>query len=211
MNKEIYLIRHGETDFNRFGKVQGSGIDSDLNDTGRAQAALFHEKYSQEGFDKIYVSELKRTHQTVEDFEKQGIIMEKHGGLNEICWGYHEGKAATSLDKTYYSWLMEQWRSGETGTQVRGGESPQDVAERQKPVIDLIFSREDEKRILICMHGRAMRILLCQVMNLPLKEMDSFAHQNLGLYILEIDNENNIKLVKENCTKHLETMATMCA
>ena len=39
--KTIYLIRHGETDFNRQGIVQGSGVDSDLNELGLAQAEAF--------------------------------------------------------------------------------------------------------------------------------------------------------------------------
>jgi bisphosphoglycerate-dependent phosphoglycerate mutase len=39
--KDIYLIRHGETDYNRLGVVQGSGIDADLNDLGRRQAQAF--------------------------------------------------------------------------------------------------------------------------------------------------------------------------
>ena len=40
--KEIYIIRHGETELNRLGIVQGRGVDSDLNDTGRAQAEAFY-------------------------------------------------------------------------------------------------------------------------------------------------------------------------
>ncbi|HYG15236.1 MAG TPA: histidine phosphatase family protein, partial [Bacteroidia bacterium] len=39
--KTIYLVRHGETEFNRMGIVQGSGVDSELNETGRKQADLF--------------------------------------------------------------------------------------------------------------------------------------------------------------------------
>jgi len=59
--KTIYLIRHGETDFNRRGVVQGSGVDSDLNDMGRAQAQAFFQAYQHVPFEKLYVSGLKRT------------------------------------------------------------------------------------------------------------------------------------------------------
>ncbi|MFM8374363.1 MAG: histidine phosphatase family protein, partial [Bacteroidota bacterium] len=37
----VYFIRHGETDFNRQGIIQGRGVDSDLNETGRQQARAF--------------------------------------------------------------------------------------------------------------------------------------------------------------------------
>ena len=51
--KTIYLIRHGQTDFNKQGIVQGSGVDSSLNDEGHAQARKFFEAYHHINFDKF--------------------------------------------------------------------------------------------------------------------------------------------------------------
>jgi bisphosphoglycerate-dependent phosphoglycerate mutase len=73
MDKEFYIIRHGETDLNKQGIIQGRGIDSDLNDTGRAQAAAFYAMYKDLTFDKVYTSALKRTHQTVKGFIDAGL------------------------------------------------------------------------------------------------------------------------------------------
>ena len=85
--------------------------------------------------------------------------------------------------------------------QDEANESPQDVAERQTQVIEKILSSAEEV-ILVCMHGRAIRILLCKLLGFPLSRMDSFEHANLGLYILEYSGEAfNIHL--ENSTKHL--------
>ena len=61
--KDIYLIRHGETEYNRKGVVQGSGIDADLNELGQKQAEAFFAHYQDLPIDKIYTSALKRTHQ----------------------------------------------------------------------------------------------------------------------------------------------------
>ncbi|MFW5879460.1 MAG: histidine phosphatase family protein, partial [bacterium] len=61
MLKTIYLIRHGQTDYNKKGIVQGSGIDASLNDLGRQQAEAFYDAYRNMPFDKIYISDLKRT------------------------------------------------------------------------------------------------------------------------------------------------------
>lgn len=87
MSKELYIIRHAETELNRLGIVQGRGVDSDLNDTGRAQAAAFFERYKTVAFDKIYTSELKRTHQTVQQFIDLGLPWEQELGLDELAWG----------------------------------------------------------------------------------------------------------------------------
>jgi bisphosphoglycerate-dependent phosphoglycerate mutase len=82
--KSIYLIRHGETDLNRKGVVQGSGVDSMLNEWGEAQAAAFFNAYQHVPFDKIYTSALQRTQQSVRGFINQGIPYESYAGLYEI-------------------------------------------------------------------------------------------------------------------------------
>lgn len=66
--KTIYIIRHGETDYNKQGIIQGGGIDSSLNELGRRQAQQFYQAYHHIQFDRIYTSELKRTHQSVAPF-----------------------------------------------------------------------------------------------------------------------------------------------
>lgn len=201
--KEIYLIRHGETEYNRMGKVQGSGIDAPLNDTGRKQARAFYDSYRHTGFDKIYVSALQRTWQTVEEFVKQGIPVEKHAGLNEISWGSFEDRQMGEFDKEYYHSLIRSWKNGNLDRKIEDGESPLDVMKRQKPVLQMIFSRPEEKKILICMHGRAMRIFLCLLMKKPVYQMEDFQHFNSGLYHIYVNSDNTITLNKENCIAHL--------
>ncbi len=95
MVKEIYIIRHGETELNKLGIVQGRGVDSDLNDKGRAQAELFFNHYKHINFDKIYTSELKRTHQTVKNFIDLGLTWQKLSGLDELAWGLWEGQKSS--------------------------------------------------------------------------------------------------------------------
>ncbi len=197
-SKKIYLVRHGQTDFNLKGIVQGSGIDSVLNETGLEQAEAFYAVYRETAFDKIYTSKLKRSRQSVNSFIEQGVPHEEHTGLNEINWGDKEGTQITPTEDEYYRWLLKQWQEGNTNLPIEGGESPEDVANRQLPILKRILEASEERTILVCMHGRAIRILLCQLLNYPLYAMDIFEHKNLGLYILHytgtmarIDNYNN--------------------
>ncbi|SOD79648.1 probable phosphoglycerate mutase [Spirosoma fluviale] len=208
IQKTIYLIRHGETDYNRRGVVQGSGVDSDLNDMGRAQAQAFFQAYQHVPFSKIYISGLKRTFQTAEPFIELGLPYEKLTGLNEISWGVMEGKAPGNLDNEYYRNLIEAWESGKTSQTTDGGESPDQVATRQKVAIDTILSHPDESIILVTMHGRAMRILLCWLTNQPLSTMDQFEHSNLCLYKLQYDYDKATFTIElANDTAHLLSLA----
>ncbi|MFM9837941.1 MAG: histidine phosphatase family protein [Cyclobacteriaceae bacterium] len=201
--KKIYIIRHGQTDFNLQGIVQGSGVDSSLNHTGRAQALAFFEMYRDVAFDKIYTSLLRRTTESVKDFIAKGIPQEALSGLNEISWGSNEGQKITPEEDAYYHWMLKQWQSGNTAERIKGGESPEDVVVRQRVAISQFMSREEEKTILICMHGRAMRILLCELLNYPLKSMDVFEHQNLCLYQLDFTG-SMFAIKKHNDVEHLK-------
>lgn len=208
IQKTIYLIRHGETDYNRRGVVQGSGVDSDLNEMGRAQAMAFFQAYQHVPFSKIYISGLKRTYQTAELFIDLGLPVETLTGLNEISWGVMEGKAPGNLENEYYRELIEAWASGETSRTTDGGESPDQVVARQKKAIEVILSHPDEEIVLVTMHGRAMRILLCWLTNQPLSDMDQFEHSNLCLYKLQYDYSAEIFTIElANDTAHLLSLA----
>jgi broad specificity phosphatase PhoE len=182
--KKIILLRHGQTDFNLQGIVQGSGVDSPLNENGRKQAQGFYNAYRHNGFDKLYTSALIRTHQTVQGFIDDGLSWEIVPELNEISWGNFEGQPITPDEDVYYRWVLAEWSAGKTDLRIKGGENPEEVAVRLWVALDVI-KKSPHKNILVCMHGRAMRILLCMMMDLPIKDMEMFEHQNCCVYELE--------------------------
>jgi broad specificity phosphatase PhoE len=200
--KKVYLVRHGQTDFNLKNIVQGSGVDTDLNETGRQQAEAFFEAYKHVPFDKVYTSVLKRAQQSVQRFIDLGIPHDALVGLNEISWGTKEGHRVTPQEDEYYHYMLQQWQTGHTHLRIEGGESPDDVVKRMKPAVDYILRQTDEKTILICMHGRAIRILLCYLLNYPLRSMDLFEHTNLCLYQLNY-NGSTFTVEVFNDTGHL--------
>ena len=136
-------------------------------------------------FDKVYTSRLRRTHESVADFLALGLPHEQHESLNEISWGTREGTRITPQEDEEYHGVLQDWRAGRTTSCLLGGESPEQVAARQQPFIELLRNRPEEKTVLVCMHGRAMRVLLCQLLGYPLSQMESFEHHNLGLYELD--------------------------
>ena len=196
------MVRHGQTDYNLQGIVQGSGVDVSLNEKGRAQGKAFYDHFQLMPFNRIYVSKLKRSRESVVSFIEKGIPCEEYASLNEISWGNREGQRITPEEDAYYHWVLRQWQEGKTSIAIEGGESPDEVAARQRPFLELLKSRPEDKDILICMHGRAMRILLCQLLNYPLRSMDMFEHENLGLYLLH-NTGTQIVVELHNNTDHL--------
>lgn len=165
--------------------MQGRGVNSPLNENGLKQAQAFYEAYQHVPFDKIYTSTLLRTHQTIEPFIRKNIAVEQLEGLDEISWGIYEGKEQDEMIMQGFQQLVEAWRNNQLDERVENGESPNELIARQKAAIDYMLTKEDERNVLVCMHGRALRILLCHLTNVPVSQMDDFPHTNTALYIVD--------------------------
>ncbi|MGY6520927.1 MAG: histidine phosphatase family protein [Mongoliitalea sp.] len=202
-SKKIYLVRHGQTDYNLKGVVQGSGIDASLNETGFTQAKAFFEHYKDVAFDKVYYTGLQRTKQSIQGFLDLGIPSESIPDLNEISWGKYEGVPMTPSENQYYHYMLHRWSIGDLNYAIDGGESPIQVAERLQRGMDYILSQPGET-LLICMHGRAIRILMAVLLRLDLRYMDVFQHQNLGLYLLHRYESGNYVVEKYNSGAHFK-------
>lgn len=203
MIKTLYIVRHGQTDLNKQGIVQGRGKNTDLNDEGRKQARQFYEAYKAVPFNKIYISELKRTQQSIQQFIDLGIPYQKLSGLDELAWGIYEGMPNTPDTKAAFLTLMRDWVAGKLDSKFENGESPNDVRLRQLEALQVIMSHTQEEQVLICMHGRAMRLFLCLLTGKPLTEMDAFPHQNLVLYKVTFDGDR-FEIVDFNNADHLK-------
>ncbi len=179
--------------------VQGRGVDASLNDTGRKQAVRAYERLNKQPIDKFYASVLVRTHQTLEPFSAEFTPLD---GFDEISWGAYEGVKTTRESRGIYSTTLNDWRMGHLDKNVGGGENPIQVMERQKKALAEVL-KNDAETTLICMHGRAMRILLCWVLNYPLNYMDGFPHRNCSYYSL-VQTNGSFFIKEFNETSHLD-------
>ena len=196
---KLYIIRHAETEYNRKGIIQGSEVDSDINDVGESQANSFYEYYKDINFDKIYVSDLKRTFQTIRRFTENGSSYEKLKEFNEISWGVNQGK---SDDLEDYAKLIDTWLAGNLDNKFEEGESPNEMSVRLVKGFDKVLD-DDHDTVLLCIHGRAIRILLSKIIDNDLTKMDKYVHSNTGLYILEYKN-GKCEVLGSNLRNHLE-------
>jgi phosphoserine phosphatase len=216
----LYIIRHGETELNRQGIVQGSGVDSDLNKMGQRQAHLFYQYYKNIDFDFIVTSALKRTHQTVEPFlrnlsDENKILSELNISnwltfkeLNEISWGVQEGQKSNPAMHDTYLKLMTDWANGIYETRFENGESATELHTRVSKIVDYLKDNHAGQNVLMCTHGRTLLCLLTILKNEPLNKMNQYKHQNTCLYKAHfVDGEFHFEL--ENDVRHLGKMETV--
>ena len=201
MNKTIYIIRHGQTELNKQGIVQGSGVDAGLNETGQSQAKAFFQHYQHIPFEAVLTSALRRTHETMDPFIQLGLPWEKFEDINEIGWGIHEGKKSTPEMIQEYRTVIKSWMNGDFDAKLEEGESAAEMAARLQRFLDHLAERP-EKLLLVCCHGRAMRCMMCLMQGQHLKEMENYKHSNTGLYKVVLEN-GRFEFILENDTSHL--------
>ncbi len=201
VKRDFYIIRHGETEYNKLGIVQGSGVDMPLNDLGKSQAQKFYNRYKEIQFDKIYTSALIRTQQSIMPFIAAGHTFESNAALNEISWGVFEGKPQSPAEREKYWNVVKAWNEGNYHAKIDHGESASELQARQIPFIEKL-KNDGHNCVLIAMHGRALKSFLCTLLNEPLLNMEKYGHSNLCLYQLHY-NGKDFQLVKEKDTAHL--------
>jgi len=201
MMKNIFIIRHGETENNRLAIVQGSGIDGTLNEKGQQQAHAFYLKYQHLPFELVVTSTPQRTHQTVKAFIDKGIPWVQLPEINEMNWGIHEGKSYATWMEQPYKEAITDWQKGIYETRLENGESAAELAERMAIFMQWLNNRP-ERNILVCSHGRAMRCMMTYFFGLPVSEMEKFSHKNTGLYQF-LQDENGFNSILINDLSHL--------
>ncbi|MBL7783159.1 MAG: histidine phosphatase family protein [Saprospiraceae bacterium] len=198
----LYIIRHGETEFNKLQIVQGSGVNSDLNETGLEQALAFFKTYQHVDFELIVTSKLRRTHQTVQHFLDRDIPWIEMEDINEISWGAHEGLPATPERTALYTDMIENWKNGNLHASLPEGETAAQLLERVHRFVSWLKTRK-EKHILIATHGRTLRCLITVMKNLGPADMEGTPHTNTGLYKVHYQGDMFV-FELENDTSHLQ-------
>jgi probable phosphoglycerate mutase len=138
----LLLVRHGETDWNAEGKLQGH-TDRPLNEYGRRQAQALAGRLAAESIDAVYASDLSRARETAEIVgEKLGLTVAVDPDLREKNWGNWEG--LTSDERLHIEY------EGETSEHHR---------ERTLRAVQRIVDRHPGERIVVVTHGGSLRRL----------------------------------------------------
>lgn len=160
MKKYLYVVRHGETDYNARRIFQGQQCDIPLNDTGRRQAHELIAKLKNKKIDAIYCSPLKRARETA-DIIAAGLKLpvKIHQGLIEGNFGVAEGVPAEEIRNwpVYALWCNNDEKYDDVGFEK--GETKRQIRTRVINALNEICRQEEGEHILIVAHGAVSRVL----------------------------------------------------
>lgn len=170
---QIVLVRHGQTEWNRIGRVQGHS-DVPLNDEGRRQARALAVELDGEQVDAVYASDLGRARETAEILAAtRGVDVIALPALREKHFGTWEGLTDVEVRERFPDAQTTGWGDGETTEQL---------AERIVTAVEEIAAAHPGGLVLVVTHGGPMRALLRNLQD------DATPVDNCGVVRLESRN-----------------------
>jgi len=163
----LYLLRHGETEFSRGDRFCGD-IDAPLTTAGELMAERFAAAYGAMRWRAIVTSTRRRTIATAAPVaDRAGMLIRRDPRLDEMYFGSWQGltkKEASVRDPARYA----RWRC-DPMVGAPAGESPYDVSARALAAIDDLRARYDSGNVLIVSHKTVLRLVFCRLLNIELR------------------------------------------
>lgn len=201
MTNTIYIVRHGQTEWNLLGKTQGHG-NSDLTPKGMEQAELLADSMTKYPIDYIYSSDLGRAYQTAEIIgNKLSIEVEKTEALREMNFGTWEGRIIKDIIEEDPE-LYKMWRNEPHLAKIPQGETLSQIKERTDAFIKEINEKYDGKHIVLVTHSLCARIMLLSFLDSDVKNIYRINQANTALNIIELRDYGPV-VMKMNDTTHI--------
>jgi len=173
----LYLIRHGETDHNRDGRVQGH-TESDLSELGVEQAKRLQGRLTGVDLEIAYTSPLRRAAETCRLALNGAVPSETNDGLKEINLGEWEGKKASTLREQYPE-EVKNWFTRPTLVHIEGAETIEQFRNRVRTTVDAIRAKLEERTTFaIFAHGGVICTYLTSILGMTADDIWRFKIRN---------------------------------
>lgn len=196
----LILTRHGETDWNKAGKLAGSTDEPELTDLGKEQSKTLAIKLATLNIEIIYCSKLKRAIQTariIANQLKRPLVFTE--GLNERSWGIYE----STDSRKFFERLGKMDIKRRFNYKPKGGESWRQFEKRLLVTIEKIVEQNESRIVLIVTHGGVVRALIPVLKKVPREESFENKIANNSITIFKM-NEGKVEEELINDISHLK-------
>ena len=205
MMVRLYLIRHGETEWNKSVRFQGQQ-EIPLNETGRMQADLIGKRLAGEGIEAIYSSDLGRAWETAKIIAQNLNIhpgdLKKEASFREVNFGAWEGLTFSQRKEKDPAYL-KKWMNDPVRTVCPGGESYLEHFQRVEKGLKDLLQKEAGKKVALVTHGGPIRAIVQSALGLPPLSFWNLRVDNASVSIIEFHEDKAI-LCLYNDTCHLK-------
>lgn len=197
----LYLLRHGQTEWNIEGKIQGK-TDIPLNETGFRQARCLAEGMREREISAVYSSPLLRAVQTAEILaEEKGLSVSVLPELREVDFGLWEGRSWTEVDAEFHE-DFRRWEENPAEYMPTGGESRESCRERCRAAMEQILAGAVTDAAIVA-HGGILAHVADYLLRNQ-KEKEEIIVKNASISIIEYDSSTEMgRLLLLNDTSHL--------
>lgn len=200
----LYLVRHGETEWNAQGKYLGA-TDIPLTLRGRSQALALGRYLEDKGVSAAYSSGLKRAKETLEiatsALNINPLVL---NGLNEINFGCWEGMTYEEIERSYGD-LISNWLLDVSRYEIPDGERWQDFKSRVSESFDRIIEENQGREVLVVTHGGVIKTIMSFILGMEPVGFWKLRQDKGALNILEVhEKEAMVTLFNDTCyQKHI--------
>ena len=195
----VYFIRHGrkvKADSKQYYNEQLRIVDDPLSEEGAKDAERIAVFFKDIDIKKIYVSQYKRAYQTAMPTAKdKNLPITIDERVNEI----NNGELGNMSDEEVAAAFPQLWKdfcSHECDVRFPGGDSGEDVKRRQDNFLDEI--KDDKEDIMVVTHEGYIRLLMCNILGLPVYKRYKFKVDMGGVSAVYYDEDDGWKIVKFN-------------
>lgn len=186
----FYIVRHGETDWNVQGRIQGHS-DALLNEKGENQARQRGKELATTHFDMVFSSDLSRTLRTAELIVgNRALTINTSQKLRERFLGELEGRYRHEVPEVYEKYIKLDDHERRTSRRVPSAESDQEIADRFIAFLMQATNDHQNKTILTVTHAGVMRSFLEEIEYATFAQLWNGKVHNTALIVLETDGQN---------------------
>ena len=164
---KLILVRHGQTESNRLGKIQGVN-NAPLTCLGREQANAVGRALALDAPFALYSSPLLRAMQTAQAIGTHNDARPiEIDDLAEMDVGEFEGLSGPQLRERFPD-VMRMWDRDPASTVMPGGESLRDVKDRAWPAVKRLAERHESDTVVAVTHNFTINAIVCATLHMPL-------------------------------------------